>query len=415
LSALPYQLTWATAWCRQANELVAPAIGLPGDLPVVEWPPTPCGRQPDGVHRKTRPLLEWAAGRPFARVDDEVTERDAEHVATHRPGTALLLRIDPRKGLRDRDFGQLERWARALAQAQVARPGGGPSVCGSHEASAMLVTMSRFDDLVTEGSSVPTEGWDFSWFEGRATEQRPSWGYARLLGERMERAEAALDVQTGGGEVTATVHRAPPLLVATEAWPPNVAIARRTLAPLGGKVVRVGESDGLPFRDGVFDLVVSRHPVVTRWDEVRRVLRPGGTYLSQQVGAATVRELAEFVTEGRPGRAAPKTVADTDADSGARRDPFTTRSGSTPMAAVAAAEAAGLEVVGLRQAALRMEFHDIAAVVHFLRKVIWIVPGFTAEEYRDRLALLHDFIERHGPFVAHSQRFLVEARRTEGG
>jgi hypothetical protein len=117
LSALPYQLTWATAWCRRANELVAPAIGLPGYLPVVEWPPTPCGRQPDGVHRKTRPLLEWAAGRPFARVDDEVTERDAEHVATHHPGTALLLRIDPRKRLRDRDFGQLERWANALAQA----------------------------------------------------------------------------------------------------------------------------------------------------------------------------------------------------------------------------------------------------------------------------------------------------------
>jgi hypothetical protein len=47
------------------------------------------------------------------------------------------------------------------------------------------------------------------------------------------------------------------------------------------------------------------------------------------------------------------------------------------MAAVAGAEAAGLEVVDLRQEALRMEFHDIAAVVAFLRKVIWTVPGFT--------------------------------------
>ncbi|MEU6162171.1 class I SAM-dependent methyltransferase [Streptomyces sp. NPDC047130] len=265
--------------------------------------------------------------------------------------------------------------------------------------------MADFDDLLTEGASVPTDGWDFSWFEGRATEQRPSWGYARLLGDRMARSRAALDVQTGGGEVLATVHRAPPLLAATEAWPPNVAIARRTLAPLGGKVVQVGEGDGLPFRDGAFDLVVSRHPVVTRWDEVRRVLRPGGVYLSQQVGAATVRELAEFLREGRP--------EDRPTGPAGPADPLATRSGSTPLATVAAAEAAGLEVTGLRQEALRMEFHDIAAVVHFLRKVIWIVPGFTVEEYRDRLAVLHRFMERHGPFVAHSQRHLIEARRPD--
>lgn len=36
----------------------------------------------------------------------------------------------------------------------------------------------RFDELVAEGESVPVRGWDFSWFEGRATEERPSWGYS---------------------------------------------------------------------------------------------------------------------------------------------------------------------------------------------------------------------------------------------
>jgi hypothetical protein len=47
--------------------------------------------------------------------------------------------------------------------------------------------MSAFDDLVAEGDSVPTAGWDFSWFEGRASEQRPSWGYATLLADHPER------------------------------------------------------------------------------------------------------------------------------------------------------------------------------------------------------------------------------------
>jgi len=58
-----------------------------------------------------------------------------------------------------------------------------------------------FEELLAEGDAVPVEGWDFSWFEGRATEERPSWGYSRLLAERMAGATAALDVQTGGGAV----------------------------------------------------------------------------------------------------------------------------------------------------------------------------------------------------------------------
>ncbi|MFF3289258.1 class I SAM-dependent methyltransferase [Streptomyces sp. NPDC003023] len=247
--------------------------------------------------------------------------------------------------------------------------------------------MPPFDELLAEGEAAPTEGWDFSWFDGRATEQRPSWGYARLLADRMAEAEAALDIQTGGGEVLASIPAAPPVLAATESWPPNLEIARRNLAKFGASVVGVGDTADLPFPSGHFDLVVSRHPVTVRWDEVRRVLRPDGTYFSQAIGDGSVRELTDYLMGPQP------------------VDPS-----RSPTTTVADAEAAGLEVVDLRQEALRMEFHDIAAVVHFLRKVIWIVPGFTVDAYRDRLVSLHGFIDRHGPFVAHSTRLLVEAR-----
>lgn len=245
--------------------------------------------------------------------------------------------------------------------------------------------MTTFDELLAEGQSVPVAGWDFSWFEGRATEQRPSWGYARLMAGRMAKAVAALDIQTGGGEVLATVERPPALLAATESWPPNLRIAHRNLRPLGALVV--GAGDVLPFRAGSFDLVVSRHPVVAVWDEIARVLRPGGTYFSQQVGAGSVRELTDFLMGPQP-----------------------VNPSRSPERAVAAAQAAGLTVVDLREEALRMEFHDVAAVVHFLRKVLWTVPGFTVDAYRPRLAELHEHIQRHGSFVAYSRRFLIEAQ-----
>jgi hypothetical protein len=65
----------------------------------------------------------------------------------------------------------------------------------------------------------------------------------------------------------------------------------------------------------------------------------------------------------------------------------------------------------MRMERLRAEFFDVGAVVYFLRKVIWTVPDFTVERYRDRLLDMHDHIEANGPFVAHSTRLLVEARK----
>ncbi|WP_308167758.1 class I SAM-dependent methyltransferase [Catellatospora tritici] len=245
-----------------------------------------------------------------------------------------------------------------------------------------------FEELLAEGAAVPVDGWDFSWFQGRATEQRPEWGYAKLLARRMATARAALDLQTGGGEVTGELEQAPPVLVATEGWPPNLALARRNLAHLGATVVDHADRDPLPFPDASFDLVVSRHPTVTDWAEVARVLTPGGTYLSQQVGPRSMFGLAEFFLG--------------PLDGGTARDPEVMAAG---------ARAAGLEVVDLRSASLRTEFLDVAAVVVYLRKVIWIVPGFDVATHRDRLRELHELIEREGSFTAYSTRFLIEARR----
>lgn len=50
-------------------------------------------------------------------------------------------------------------------------------------------------------------------------------------------------------------------------------------------------------------------------------------------------------------------------------------------------------------------------MVWFLRKVIWMVPGFTVDAHRERLRELDARIRAEGPFVAHSARFLVEARK----
>jgi SAM-dependent methyltransferase len=254
------------------------------------------------------------------------------------------------------------------------------------------MSAATFEELVAEGISVPTAGWDFSWFEGRATEERPSWGYSSKLATRMAGVAAVLDIQTGGGEVLAEalakIPRRPCLVAATESWPPNLAVAAAHVRPWGGSVLAVADDGDLPFAATSFDLVVSRHPTLTRWEEVGRVLEPGGTYLAQHVGAGTVGELTDFMMGPQPVSQA-----------------------RTTERAVAGAESAGLVVVDLRHESLRAVFYDIGAVVHFLRKVIWIVPDFTVDRYRERLAQLHQLIVTQGSFVAHTQRFLIEARK----
>lgn len=63
--------------------------------------------------------------------------------------------------------------------------------------------VQSLNELVDEAAAVSVEGWDFSWLDGRATEQRPSWGYQRLLGGKLAAATAGLDIQTRGGKVLA--------------------------------------------------------------------------------------------------------------------------------------------------------------------------------------------------------------------
>jgi hypothetical protein len=112
LAALPARLVWATTWMREANELVAPRLGLP-ELPVLDPLPATPEDAWFGLHWKTRAVVAHAAGRAFAWVDDEITAADREWVDDRHPGPALLLRVDPATGMTARDLDDLQAWLAA--------------------------------------------------------------------------------------------------------------------------------------------------------------------------------------------------------------------------------------------------------------------------------------------------------------
>ena len=109
LLSLGCEPVWATTWGDDANACLAPWLGLPR-LRLVEWPDVDDDGGPSGLHWKTRPLVSWAAGRPFVWLDDEITEADRVWVAEHHPERALLHWVDHQVGLTDGDFAVLEAW-----------------------------------------------------------------------------------------------------------------------------------------------------------------------------------------------------------------------------------------------------------------------------------------------------------------
>ncbi|GGU40628.1 HAD domain-containing protein [Streptomyces violascens] len=109
---LPFDLAWASTWEDDANRHISPAIGLPA-LPVINWT-NPDHFPADGTYFKTADVVSYAAGRPFAWVDDQIHQADRDYVSRNHPGPALLYDVDPEVGLTLDDFEALAHWAGEL-------------------------------------------------------------------------------------------------------------------------------------------------------------------------------------------------------------------------------------------------------------------------------------------------------------
>jgi SAM-dependent methyltransferase len=256
------------------------------------------------------------------------------------------------------------------------------------------------DRLIDEAAEAAFRGWDFTWLLDRSSDPKPPWSYPALAAEALARSTRALDIDTGGGEALAALAPFSATVVATEGYPPNIPVAGATLKEVGVPLVGVESApdniaqDGttpcqtgshLPFGDGTFDLVLNRHS--SYWpSEVARVLRPGGTYLTQQRGDGDDDLLRAF---GRPIPTGP----DFDLTF-----------------AAAQLEGAGFNVARAEASDATVRFFDVGALVYYLRAIPWIVPDFDVDADRAALHRIHDLIEAEGSFGVESYRFLIEAR-----
>jgi len=235
----------------------------------------------------------------------------------------------------------------------------------------------------------PFAGWDFSYLDGRMLEEQAPWSYTRRAAEILDRASSVIDLDTGGGERLLRLREHwPRRVVATEAYPPNVSLAYRQLAPFGAGLViaRLTDEGPMPFADGAVDVVLNRHGAFNP-AEVARVLAPSGTFLTQQVHGLWAHDLLAVFG------ATPQWPD------------------ATPEKYVPRLQAAGLTIVDAKEWRGKLAFTDIGAIVYYLKAVPWLVPGFSVERYLGSLLQLQDRLNAGEELAFSARKYLIEATK----
>ncbi|MBD5151264.1 MAG: class I SAM-dependent methyltransferase [Oscillibacter sp.] len=239
---------------------------------------------------------------------------------------------------------------------------------------------------LAEEQAAHIHGWDFSHIDSRYQEgQNLPWDYEQLVRQYLRPESRILDIDTGGGEFLLSMGHPYHLTSVTESYPPNVALCRETLVPLGIDFHEADGSDPLPFPDESFDLVLNRHGEYIP-QEIFRILKPGGIFITQQVGAENDRELVELLLREVPSLPFPKQYL-----SIAQKE----------------LEDSGLKTLEAQEAFRPIRFWDVGALVWFARIIEWEFPGFSVERCKQALFQAQDILERDGVIEGQIHRYLL--------
>ena len=240
-----------------------------------------------------------------------------------------------------------------------------------------------------EEQNARIHGWDFSHIDSRYKEDTDfPWDYRQLIMQHLTPQMQLLDIDTGGGEFLLSLGHPYENTAATENYPPNVQLCKDTLLPLGIDFRQADGTGQLPFPNGSFHMVINRHGDFNP-KEIHRVLKPGGLFITQQVGAENDRELVKLLC-GKTRLPFPDQYADKAAD-GFR--------------------ATGFSVLRLEECFRPIRFYDVAALVWFARIISWEFPGFSVDTHLENLEKAQEILEKTGCIQGKTHRFLLVAKK----
>ncbi len=240
---------------------------------------------------------------------------------------------------------------------------------------------------IEEENIAHIKGWDFSHIHDRYVEESPPWDLHKVIKKYLADNMNLLDMETGGGEFLLSLNHPNSRTSAIEGYKPNVKFCREKLLPLGINFKEVDGNDVLPFANNSFDIITNRHGAYNVF-ELKRLLKKGGLFITQQVGAENDRELVALLqTENK-------------------ELPF-------PQQYLEIREkeliAQGFDILESGEVFPKIRFYDVGALVWFARIIEWEFPDFSVDAALQRLYEAQRIIETKGVIEGRTHRFYIVA------
>lgn len=232
-------------------------------------------------------------------------------------------------------------------------------------------------------------GWDFSYLENRYREEDDlPWDYKNVISKYLKSDHKLLDIDTGGGEFLLSLNHPYHQTFATEGYLPNVKLCIERLTPLGVKVLECNDPSKIGFSDESFDIIINRHGSYDP-KEIYRLLKKGGYFITQQVGADNDFDLVKKVLPNAA-KSFPNHYLENEIKKFIDLD---------------------FEVVESDEAYLPIHFYDVGALVWFAKIIEWEFVDFSVDKCFNELLKLQEELDNFGKIEGTIHRFYFALKK----
>ena len=239
-----------------------------------------------------------------------------------------------------------------------------------------------------EEESKTFKGWDFSYLDGRWEDEELPWSYRDIVLKYLNPSLYLLDIGTGGGEFLLSLNHPYKNTSITEGYKPNYELCLDKLGPLGIKVYNyVGDEIFKTIDDNQFDIVINRHESYNE-KELKRILKPNGLFITQQVGAYNNKDLATFFDENHIDQF-PEMILENCLER-LKHNKF--------------------QIIYKNEYYPMLKFYDLGAIAYFAKIIKWEFLNFNVVDNIDKFIVLQEELNTKGYILSKQHRFIIVAK-----
>jgi SAM-dependent methyltransferase len=256
----------------------------------------------------------------------------------------------------------------------------------------MFADKKKFFNFLINEAEHPISGWNFSYIRDRIVNDPLPWSYTSILIPLIRKSTSLLDMGTGGGDFLSSLIPLPKKTRATEAYAPSLSTAKKNLEPLGVEVYFLTDERKLPFDNDEFEVIINRHEFYDP-DEVFRILKKGGLFITQQIGDRNDKKLRLILTGSE------HLEGDTEWNLNYAIQELIKK---------------GFHIIEKNEIVNNTRIFDVGAIVYYLKIISWDIPDFTVQKYFDKLWEIHKQIvkKNYMELKNNNHRFLIIAEKS---